>query len=108
MYMMSFFAIPKEVIKKIDYFRSRFYWQGDGHKCKYQPARWDVLCRPKDQWGLVLHDLACKNIALLSEWLFKLLTTNEAQQQLLCNNRVHNLHLKFGGNWGIHTFGLVL
>jgi hypothetical protein len=25
MYMMSFFLIPKEVLKKLDYFRSRFF-----------------------------------------------------------------------------------
>jgi hypothetical protein len=25
MYMMSFFSIPKEVLKKLDYFRSRFF-----------------------------------------------------------------------------------
>ena len=32
MYMMSFFALPKGVQKKLDYFRSRFYWQGDEKK----------------------------------------------------------------------------
>src|SRR6266542_1578193 len=26
MYMMSFFEIPKGVLKNLDYFRSRFYW----------------------------------------------------------------------------------
>jgi hypothetical protein len=28
MYMMSFFSIPKGVIKTLDYFRLRFFWQG--------------------------------------------------------------------------------
>jgi hypothetical protein len=28
MYMMSFFSLPKGVLKKLDYFRSRFFWQG--------------------------------------------------------------------------------
>ena len=32
MYMMTFFALPKGVQKKLDYFRSRFYWQGDEKK----------------------------------------------------------------------------
>ena len=31
-YMMSFFKIPKGVCKKLDYFRSRFFWQSDEHK----------------------------------------------------------------------------
>jgi hypothetical protein len=44
MYMMSFFAIPKEVLKKLDYFRSRFYWQGDERKRKYRLAKWSILC----------------------------------------------------------------
>ena len=35
MYMMSFFEIPKEVRKKLDYFRSRFLLQSDEHKRKY-------------------------------------------------------------------------
>jgi hypothetical protein len=28
-YMMSFFAIPRGVLKKLDFFRSRFFWQSD-------------------------------------------------------------------------------
>ena len=31
-YMLSFFEIPKEVLKKLNFYRSRFFWQGDGHK----------------------------------------------------------------------------
>jgi hypothetical protein len=29
MFMLSFFEIPKCVLEKIDYFRSRFFWQND-------------------------------------------------------------------------------
>jgi len=85
MYMMSFFALPKGVQKKLDYFRSRFYWQGDEQKKKYRLAKWSILCQPKDQGGLGIHDLHIKNIALLSKWLFKLLTTEGTGQQLLRN-----------------------
>jgi hypothetical protein len=74
MYMMSFFAISKGVLKKLDYFRSRFYWQGDENKRKYFLFRWTILCQPKDQGGLGIHYLSVKNIALLSKWLFKQLT----------------------------------
>ena len=31
-FMISFFEVSKEVIKKLDYFCSRFYWQNDQHK----------------------------------------------------------------------------
>ena len=36
MFMMSFFEIPRGVLKKLDYFRSRFFWQSDEHKKKYR------------------------------------------------------------------------
>ncbi len=83
MYMMSFFEVPKGVLKKLDYFRSRFYWQGDESRRKYRLAKWNILCQPKDQGGLGIHDLHFKNIALLSKWLFKLLTSEGTWQQLL-------------------------
>src|SRR6266498_1202020 len=60
MYMMSFFDIPKGVLKKLNYFRSRFFWQGDDHKKKYRLAKWSILSQPKDRWGLGI-----KHIALL-------------------------------------------
>ena len=54
MFMVSSFRIPKGVLKKLDYFRSRFFWQSDGHKKKYRLARWGILCTPKGwvDWGL--------------------------------------------------------
>ena len=85
MYMMSFFEIPKGVRKKLDYFRSRFFWQSDEHKKKYRLAKWDILCQPKDQGGLGIHNLELKNIALLSKWLYRLLTTDGTWQQILRN-----------------------
>ena len=85
LYMMSFFDIPMGVLKRIDYFRSRFYWQGDEQRKKYRLSKWSVLCQPKDQGGLSIHDLRIKNTALLSKWLFKLLTTDGTWQQLLWN-----------------------
>jgi hypothetical protein len=83
---MSFFALPKGVQKKLDYFRSRFYWQGgEQKKKKCRLAKWSILCQPKDQGGLGIYDLHIKNIALLSKWLFKLLATEGTWQQLLRN-----------------------
>jgi hypothetical protein len=82
MYIMSFFPIPRSVLKKLDYFGSRFYWQGDEQRKKYRLAKWSVLCQPKDQGGLGIHT---KDMALLSKWLFKLLTSDETWQQFLQN-----------------------
>jgi hypothetical protein len=55
--MMSIFEILKGVIKKLDYYRSWFYWQGDIDKKKYCLAKWDIMCQPKDQCGLGIIDL---------------------------------------------------
>ncbi|WVZ53298.1 hypothetical protein U9M48_004264 [Paspalum notatum var. saurae] len=85
MYMMSFFAIPKGVLRKLDYFRSRFFWQCDEGKRKYRLAKWDILCQPKDQGGLEIHNLDVKNTALLSKWLYNLLTSDGTWQQILRN-----------------------
>jgi hypothetical protein len=74
LYMLSFFLLPKGVLNRLDFFRSRFFWQGDSEKKQYRLANWSVVCRPKDQGGLGIHDLEVKNTSLLEKWLFKLLT----------------------------------
>ena len=43
MFMMSFFEIPRGVLKKLDYFRSWFFRQSDEHKKKYRPTKWEVV-----------------------------------------------------------------
>jgi hypothetical protein len=52
--MISFFQLPKEVLKRLDYFRSRFFCQGDRKKKKYQ-------------------DLEVKNRALLGQFILSFL-----------------------------------
>jgi hypothetical protein len=39
MFMLSLFEVPRGVLGKIDYYRSRFYWQSDQHKKKYRLVR---------------------------------------------------------------------
>lgn len=109
LYMMSFFAIPR-VLKKLDYYRSRFYWQSHGHKRKNRHAKWNILCRPRDQGGLGKQDMKTKNDALLSKWLFKLLTTDGIWQRFIRNKYMGTKPLlcKLSGNLGTHTFGQVL
>jgi hypothetical protein len=85
MYMMFFFQIPKGVRKKLDYYRSRFFWQSDEHKRKYRLARWSILCLPRDQGGIEIHNLELKNMALLSKWMYRLLTTDGTWQEILRN-----------------------
>jgi hypothetical protein len=88
--MVSIFEILKGVIKKLDQYRSRFYWQGDTYKKKYRLAKWDILCRPKDQGGLGIIDLEVQNICLLSKWIVNLLNTEGTWQTLLSNKYLHS------------------
>jgi hypothetical protein len=83
LYMLSFFLLPKGVLSRLDFFRSRFFWQGDSENKKYRLAKWSVVCRPKDQGGLGIQDLEVKNTALLGKWLFRLLTEDRVWQTLL-------------------------
>ena len=54
MFMLSFFEVPKGVLEKLDYYRSRFFWQSEEYKKKYRLAKWNILCQPKEFGGLVL------------------------------------------------------
>jgi hypothetical protein len=51
--MLSFFEIPKGILHKLDYYRSKFFWQGDDHKKKYGLAKWKLFVTPriKEVWG---------------------------------------------------------
>ena len=80
-------------MKKLDYFRSCFFWQSDEYKKKYSLTKWEVVCTPKDQGGLGVLNLETHNKCLLSKWLFKLVNGDGVWQQLLRNKylRIKNL-----------------
>jgi hypothetical protein len=73
LYMISFFIWPKSVLHKLDYYRSRFFYQGNSEK-NYRLVKWSVICRPRDMGGLGVHDFEVKNSALFGKWLYALLT----------------------------------
>jgi hypothetical protein len=83
LHMISFFLLPKGVLHKLDYYLSRFFWQGGNEKNKYRLAIWSVVCCPKYQGGLGIHDLQVKNMTLLGKWFFKLLTKDGIWQTIL-------------------------
>jgi len=90
MFMMSFFEVPKGILKKLDFYRSTFFWQGDNHKKKYRLSKWGILCLPKDQGGLGIMDLEVQNKCLLSKWLYKLINEDGVWQQLLRKKYLKN------------------
>ena len=89
MFMLSFFELPKGVRKRLDFYRSRLFWQSDENKRKYMLTKWNIICRPKDQGGLGVEVLELKNKCVLSKWLFKLLNEEGVWQELLQNKCLH-------------------
>jgi hypothetical protein len=71
------------VREKLDYYRSRFFWQCDEHKNKYILAKWSILHKPKSLGGLGIVDLDIENKCLLSKWIIKLLNEEGLWQQIL-------------------------
>ena len=61
MFLLSFFNVPVGVRKILDFYISLLFWQSDDAKKKYRLARWDIICRPKDQGGLGIENLEVKN-----------------------------------------------
>jgi hypothetical protein len=47
LYMISFLQLSRGVLKRFDYFLSRFFWQGDSEKRKYQLAKWRCFAAPR-------------------------------------------------------------
>jgi hypothetical protein len=63
MSLMSFLRIPKNVLEKLDYYRSRFFWKCDEHKKKYWLAKWSIFINLRvcvcvgGGWGMGIIDL---------------------------------------------------
>lgn len=82
-FMLSFFEVPREVLERLDFYQSRFYWQSDSHKRKYTLVKQSVVCTPKELSGLGIQNSNAKNKCLLKKWLFKLLNEEGVCQFLL-------------------------
>jgi hypothetical protein len=61
MFMLSFFKVPRGILAKIEFYRSRFFWQNDSQKKKYRLTKWSIICQPKDQGGLGVQNIELQN-----------------------------------------------
>jgi hypothetical protein len=57
MFMLYFLEIPKGIKKGLDFYISRFFWQNDDFLKKNQLSKWNIICHPNDQGGLVVEVL---------------------------------------------------
>ena len=62
MYMMSFFEVPRCIlIKKLDFYRSCFFRQGDEHKKKIQISKIGGLVSSKENGILGITNIEIQN-----------------------------------------------
>ena len=107
LFMMSFYVVPKGIIKKADFFRSRMVWQEDENVKKYHLVNWKDCCLPKDMSGLGILNLEIMNIALLAKWFWKMENEKGLRQDIL-DEKYRNGGL-FGSSeqeaWGLPILG---
>jgi hypothetical protein len=90
MFMLSFFEVSREILKRLDFYRFRFFWEGEGLKKKYRLIKWNIVYTPKDLGGLGILDLDLQNKCLLSKWLFRLINEEGVWQTILRNKYLKN------------------
>jgi hypothetical protein len=72
MYLMSFFGVPKEILKQLDFMDLISFGKGTTIRKKiksYRLTKWGVLCLPKEQGGLGIIDLVTQNACLLTLYI---------------------------------------
>ena len=75
---MSVFILPAGIIHDIEQLMNGFLWcQGDMKRGKVEVS-WDDVCLPNYEGGLGVRKLGTFNIALMSTYIWKLITHKES------------------------------
>lgn len=74
-YWMLYFLLLNWVIMRIYKIRRALFWSGSDSVSSLRCLRnWNAVCRGKTQGGLGIINIKWQNRALLSKWLWKLLS----------------------------------
>lgn len=72
LYCMGVYWLQDGVHCKMDSIRANFLWQGTEDRFRYHMAKWEMVCRPKDQGGLGIINTRLMNDCLLVKWIWKI------------------------------------
>ncbi|GKV28181.1 hypothetical protein SLEP1_g37265 [Rubroshorea leprosula] len=67
-YFMSIFKIPKIVLHELVCLQRKFLWGYTEEKNKIAWLSWEKVCKGRNEGGLGVPNLECRNIALLGKW----------------------------------------
>ncbi|KAK9058221.1 hypothetical protein SSX86_023061 [Deinandra increscens subsp. villosa] len=77
-YYFSMFPLPRNVIKKLESIRARFFWGFDDQEKKSPWIKWDLVLTSKENGGLGFGSLFAMNIALLYKWRWRFVNEGDA------------------------------
>lgn len=77
-YQLSFYRLPKKSLKTLISLQHNFLWGGNEINSKIAWLSWKKLCMPKSGGGLGVRDLDVFNKVLITKWLWRLLSDQEA------------------------------
>jgi hypothetical protein len=94
MFFMSTFSLHKTVIKQVDKYRKHSLWRrADITNKTPSKAAWELVCLPKHEGGLGVHNLQTQNDALLLKNLHKFFNRHDIPWV----NLIWERHYSFGG-----------
>jgi hypothetical protein len=77
-YYLSFMKMSVKVLRKIVSIQRKFLWGGSSNKSKIAWVKWVDVCRSKEDGGLGIRNIRLVNIALLTKWRWRLLTSQDS------------------------------
>jgi hypothetical protein len=94
-YWAAIFIIPKCVLKQIEAMCRNFLWDGKLLYSRPPPVAWDIICRPKKEGGLGVHDCFTWNIAAIGKQVWNIASKQDSMWLRWINHLyIKNKHWK--------------